>query len=516
MTAFETAYEYLGVHREDTEYIFRVWAREADSVYVVGDFNSWNESCPMTLVGDGIWERRVSAQTVCEGDLYKYKIKKGLQELYKADPYAFCTKDANETASVICDISGYAWRDKSWLEYRRNKANNEPINIYKIHAPSWKCHENGTLYSWTELATELAPYVKQMGYTHVELTPIMEHQCENTFECRIYSYYAPISRMGKPCDLMSFIDSMHEAGIGVILDWIPSCFAENKHSLADFDGQPLYKYEDENKTENILNGTRYFDLGRNEVKSFLVSNAHFWILVYHADGLRLDSNSIGICSESDEGMSFCSELNSSIKKHFPDVLIIDTNEKTFFDDFNECYDKRSDIIKLSLGYKITFPCKKSLFMGTEIGQLFKAEQEISINWDLLDCEQNARLQYYVAELNHFYLKASPLWCDEGFESIDTNDSNVMSYRRIDDNDKELIIILNFASAIKENFSIGVSKKGAYEEIFNSDDIRFGGKGMINSEVIESENIKCQKYSESIKLDIPPMSFIVLRYIEQSF
>lgn len=510
---FETSYEYLGVHREDTEYIFRVWAQDADTVYVVGDFNGWDESCPMALIGDGIWECKVLSQNIREGDLYKYKIKNGSQELYKADPYSFRTKGDNETASVIFDISGYPWRDKGWLEYRRNKANNEPVNIYKIHASSWKRHENGDMYSWHELATELAPYVKQMGYTHVELMPIMDHRTESEFEYRIDSYYAPIACMGNPCEFMSFVDSMHEAGIGVILDWIPAYFSKNEHSLVDFDGQTLYEYEDENKRENILNGTRFFDLGRKEVKSFLISNAHFWLNVYHADGLRLDSTSIKIFSESDEGITFFHELASSVKKHFSDVLIIDTNERTFLENFNVGCDRKADIIKLSLGYQITFPCTKALFMGTELGQCWESERTLTVTWSLLECETNVKLQYYVAELNHFYLKASPLWCEEGFEMIDANDSDIISYRRIDCNGNELIIILNLTSAIKQDFTIGVSKKGAYEKIFNSDDRRFGGDGKLNSEVIESENINC---SETIKLDVPPMSFTVWRCVEQSY
>ena len=486
--AFESSYEYLGVHREDTEYIFRVWAPNADIVYVVGDFNDWDECDPMMLIGDGIWERRISSKKVQENGLYKYKIKNGLQELYKADPYAFCTKGDGETASVICDISGYVWRDKSWLEYRCNKGDKGPINIYKIHASSWRLHENGNSYSWSELATELAPYVKQMGYTHVELMTITEHQSDNAFEYGIDSYYAPIARMGKPYDLMSFVDSMHEAGIGVILDWIPSYFLKKEHSLANFDGQPLYEYEDQNS-----NATRYFDLSRKEVKSFLISNAEFWFEMYHADGLRLDPASIKICTESCEGIAFYQELNLSIRKHFSDVLIIDAYEENILDKFNLCYDQKTDIIKLSLGYQTTFPCNKCLLMGTEIGQLSESDKIQSVDWSLLNYDSNVKLQYYAAELNHLYLKASPLWNDSGFEWIYNNDNGIMSYKRIDVNGNELIMILNFTSATKENFTIGVSKKGVYEEIFNSDDARFGGNGRLNGKCIETANIKCQKY-----------------------
>lgn len=359
---FETAYEYLGVHREDTSYIFRVWAPRADAVYLIGDFNGWNESDPMTRLEGGIWERSVCAANISEGDLYKYKIKNGSKDLYKADPYSFCSKDAEETASVVADVFGYEWRDKGWLEYRRNSSENKPINIYKIHATSWNRHDNGTVYSWRELAIELAPYVKQMGYTHIELMPIMEQADDGLFGYSVDSFYAPSARMGSPYDFMGFIDSMHEAGVGVILDLILSRFTKNAHSLAEFDGQPLY----EKDCEVNLNGTRIFDIGRNEVKSFLISNAHFWIDVYHADGIRLD-----IDFEAETDISH--DLRSSVKERFPDVL---------------------------------FPQKKALFMGSEIGQHWEKERTPSVKWHLLDYESNRKLQYCVAEHNHLYLKGS--------------------------------------------------------------------------------------------------------------
>ncbi len=507
---FETAYEYLGVHREDTSYIFRVWAPRADAVYVVGDFNGWDESCPMTRVECGIWECSVCATNIHEGDLYKYKIKNGVQEIYKADPYSFCSKDANETASEVRDIFHYAWRDRSWLEYRSNSSDNRPINIYKIHITSWKRHDNGKVYSLRELATELAPYVKQMGYTHVELMPIMEQSDERSFGYIIDSFYAPTARIGTPYDLMSFIDSMHEAGIGVILDMIPSCFAKKGDFLADFDGQPLY--EKEGDCEDTLKGTKTFDIGRNEVKSFIISNAHFLIDVYHADGLNFDIDSLKTFSKTEEGTEFLHKLRSSVKKRFPDVLIIYSNEKTFFDSLNGDATQRSAYIKAHLGYQITFPQKKALLMGTEIGQLWEKERTPSVKWRLLDHEQDAKLQYYIAELNHLYLKESPLWYDDRFERIETNDCDVMACKRVDPKGNELLIILNFGSVMRENFRIGVSKDGSYKEIFNSDDRRFGGNSESSFNVVEAENIKWQNCSASICLNIPPMSLAIFKYI----
>lgn len=490
---FETAYEYLGVHREDTSYIFRVCAPRADAVYVTGDFNGWDESCPMTRVEGGIWECSVCATNIHEGDLYKYKIKNGSQETYKADPYSFCSKDIGETASAVSDIFGYAWRDSSWLEYRSNRFY-KPTNIYKIHATSWKRHDNGKAYSLRELATELAPYVKQMGYTHVELMPIMEQADERLFGYSVDSFYAPTARIGRPYDLMSFIDSMHEAGIGVVLDMIPSCFAKNYKTFADFDGQPLYE---------------------KSVESFIISNAHFWIDVYHADGLNFDIDSLKTLSKDDAGMELLSKLRSSVKKRFPDVLLIDPREKTFFDGLDSDDPQKAAFIKVKLGYQITFPNPKALFMGTEIGQLFEKERTPSVKWQLLESEPNVKLQYYTAELNHLYLKESPLWSDDRFESIETNDGDIKACKRFDGKGNELLIILNFDSDMRKNFRIGVSRSGVYKEIFNSDDRRFGGNGEGKFNVVETENIISQNYSESICLNVPPMSLTVLKYVGSS-
>lgn len=507
---FETAYEYLGVHREDTSYIFRVFAPRADAVYAAGDFNSWDESCPMTRTECGIWECSVCASSIREGDLYKYKIKNGSNELYKADPYSFYSKDASETASAVIGNFDHAWRDKGWLEYRRNNSANKPINIYKIHATSWRRHDNGKIYSWRELACELAPYVKQMGYTHVELMPIMEQADDSLFGYSIDSFYAPTARMGKPYELMDFIDSMHEAGIGVILDIIPSRFAKNSNSLADFDGQPLY--EKEGDGAEGINGTKIFDIGRDEVKSFIISNANFWIDVYHADGLKLDIDSVKTFSKTEEGTELLRKLKASVKKRFPDVLLIDSCEDDSFDGLNG--DGKLAFIKADLGYQITFPNKKALFMGTEIGQLWENERTPSVKWHLLDREPNVKLQYYTAELNHLYLREPLLQNDDLFENIETNDREVMACKRADGNGNELLIILNFNSGMRKKIRIGVSKKGSYKEIFNSDDLRFGGNGEVSFGLTESENIRCQNCSESVYFSVPPISLAIFKRVEK--
>lgn len=498
----ETSYEYLGVHREDADYVFRVWAPRACTVYVVGDFNGWSEDHPMTRIGNGIWECYISSDKVCDGSLYKYKIKNGEKELYKADPYSFRVGVAPETASIVADISGYLWRDSGWLEYRRKKeieVYNKPINIYELDPMLWRYHDQKKPYLWRELATELATYVKQMGYTHIRLARA---------KIPVSSCYAPLAEMGEPKDFMGFVDSMHEAGVGVILDWISDSFSDDEHSLGMFDGQPLYEREREIET-NINSGTKSFDILRPEIKSFLISNALFWLDLYHIDGLCVDWE-IDPCEKN----AFYRELESIIKKHFPDVLVSDFKE-TCLPEVSEinCLEQNIAVKKLLLGYKMTFPCKKILSMGEEIGQRQTADLSY-VDWCLLDKEDNAKLQYYVAELNHFYLRSSPLWDKSVFEWIDDDISKgVISYRRTASDGQELITILNFNNEVIEEYRVGVLKKGYYKDIFNSDEFRFGGLGLVDHSKIRSEDIPYKQTQASIIVKLAPLSVTVVRYEE---
>ena len=219
----ERAYEYLGLHREADCAVFRIWAPNADSVSVVGDFNGWDTSaCPMARVTDrGVWEASLPSETVQDGQCYKYFIRNGEKECYKADPYGFRMQTPPETATVVWDIGGHVWRDAGWLRHRAQTATREqvmhqPINIYELHAGSWMRHSDGSPLSYVELASELVPYLKEMGYTHVELMPLAEYPFDGSWGYQICGYYAPTSRFGSPQDLMEFVDRLHEAGIGVI------------------------------------------------------------------------------------------------------------------------------------------------------------------------------------------------------------------------------------------------------------------------------------------------------------
>ncbi|MCQ2484177.1 MAG: 1,4-alpha-glucan branching protein GlgB [Clostridia bacterium] len=336
-------YQFLGAHRTDNtdSVVFRVWAPHAGAVSVVGDFNEWNsDRTPMHKLSDGsIWECTVEG--IKQFDTYKYCITTADgRKLMKADPYGFHTETRPDNASKFYDIDNYEWHDSKWLKKRREiSAYDSPMNIYEVHAGSWKMHEDGNFLSYCQLADELTEYVKDMGYTHIELLPVLEHPFDGSWGYQVTGYFAPTSRYGEPEDFMYFVDKCHREGIGVILDWVPAHFPKDAHGLYEFDGQPLYEYEDMLKGEHPQWGTRVFDFGKNEVRSFLTSSAMFWLEKYHIDGLRVDAVAsmlyLDYCREDGqwrpnkngghenlEAIEFIQNLNTSIFREFGDVLML--------------------------------------------------------------------------------------------------------------------------------------------------------------------------------------------------
>lgn len=293
---YYNAFELFGAHpaKEDgkTGTRFTVWAPGVKSVSVIGDFNDWNEDAflLMSLGENGCWSGFIP--NAKEGQAYKYVITSSSgKKQYKADPYAYFSEVRPKSASIIKNLK-YKWKDKEWINKRNSESHfDKPKNIYEVHLGSWKQHEKKNkddkgeqhFYTYKELEAELIPYVKKMGYTHIEILPVMEHPLDDSWGYQVTGYYAATSRFGKPEDLMSLIDTAHSQGIGIILDWVPAHFCRDEHGLSKFNGHKLYE-----KKEHKHWGTFVFDYGRPEVKSFLLSNAMFWLSIYHADGLRVD------------------------------------------------------------------------------------------------------------------------------------------------------------------------------------------------------------------------------------
>jgi 1,4-alpha-glucan branching enzyme len=338
------AYEYFGSHRKNKNtVVFRVWAPDAKNVSVTGDFNDWSETeNPMKPLKNsgGVWEAEI--KNIKPYDMYKYCITAADgRTLMKCDPYGFHMETRPGTATKYYEIDDcYEWHDEKWVEGRNGKNIYEsPVNIYEIHAGSWKQYDDGNFYSYRALADSLVPYVKKMGYTHIEFMPLTEYPFDGSWGYQVTGYFAATSRYGEPKDLMYLVDKCHENGIGVILDWVPAHFPKDANGLYEFDGGPLYEYSDPRKGEHYGWGTRVFDFGKNEVRSFLMSSASFWLKKYHLDGIRIDAVASMLYLDYDrkdgewvpnknggnenlEAVEFLQKLNENIFRDFPYAMMI--------------------------------------------------------------------------------------------------------------------------------------------------------------------------------------------------
>ena len=348
-TGVSDAYRFLGCHAQNRDgvdgFVFRTWAPRAQSVRVTGDFNFWNEEdLPMQPVGCGVWE--AFSRFAQPGQRYKLCIKtKDGRTVYKTDPYGNRCGVLPDTASIIEAEDGFVWHDGLYRARRRKeKILNRPVNIYEVHAGSWKRHEDGSVLSFRELAQQLVPYVRDMGYTHIELLPVMEYPYDPSWGYQITCYYAPTHRYGAPEDLKYLIDEAHRAGIGVILDWVPAHFPKDANGLYEFDGTCCYELSDPTMNEHPDWTTRIYDYGKPEVRSFLISNACYWISQFHADGIRVDAvasmlyldynrpnykpNRFG-GRENLEAIDFLRQLNAAAFQTEPAVMMI-AEESTAF------------------------------------------------------------------------------------------------------------------------------------------------------------------------------------------
>ena len=559
-------YHKLGAHpytyRGQDGYYFAVWAPHAAAVSLVGDFNAWNpDATPMKPVADsGIYELFVPGLGV--GQLYKFAITTHTGTiLFKADPYAFSAEYRPGTASVTADIRGFKWNDSKWMESRAGtdpvKA---PISIYEVHLGSWKKKnrpEKDGYYTYMEAAHELADYVLEMGYTHVELMGIAEHPYDGSWGYQVTGYFAPTSRYGTPAEFMYFVNYLHKKGIGVILDWVPAHFPKDAHGLADFDGQALYEYADPRKGEHPDWGTKVFDYAKNEVSNFLIANALYWLDEYHIDGLRVDAvasmlyldygrqdgqwvpNKYGD-NKNLEAIEFFKHLNSVIRGRKDGAIIIAEESTTwpnvtkspeedglgftfkwnmgwmhdfleymkldpYFRKFNhnkmtfgityctsenfilvlshdevvhlKCsminkmpgeYEDKFANLKVGYTFMLGHPGKKLLFMGQDFGQFHEWDEKVSLDWYLTKEPFHADLQNYVKGLLTLYHKYPALYrLDEeydGFQWINANDGDrsIFSFIRRDETQKKnLLFICNFTPVDRDDYRVGVPKRGTY-------------------------------------------------------
>ncbi|WP_314943478.1 1,4-alpha-glucan branching protein GlgB [Abiotrophia defectiva] len=336
----EAAYQFLGCHKVDqdgvTGYRFAIWAPNAANVYIQGDFNHW-QNVPLSHIEAGVWAGIIEGAE--RSQCYKVGIDHGNGHIeYKIDPFGFNFEIAPKDATVVWGLEDFEWSDQVWMnqQWRKNSVHS-PLNIYEVHASSWRRHPDGRTYTFAELADSLIPYVKEMGYTHIEMMPLMDHPLDASWGYQITGYYAVCGRYGTLEEFKDFVNQAHQAGIGVIMDWVPGHFCRNANALAYYDGTPTFEYQDVNRANNVGWGTLNFDLGKNQVQSFLISNAMFWLKECHLDGLRVDAVSNMLYLDFDQGpwtpnedgsnhnrqgVAFLQKLNTTIKDHLPHVLMI--------------------------------------------------------------------------------------------------------------------------------------------------------------------------------------------------
>ncbi len=619
------SYEKLGAHPVRIDGVegvdFAVWAPEAMRVSVVGDFNLWDgRKDQMCRLGDsGIFELFIPGLKA--GAVYKYEIKtKARLPMLKADPYARYAELRPNTASIVWDTSGsYPWTDAKWLAARdKAERGRGPMSVYEVHLGSWKQKEpvldadgkevNGSRFcNYREIAVPLAKYVKEMGYTHIEILPVMEHPLDASWGYQVTGYYAPTSRYGTPDDFKAFVDHMHGQGIGVILDWVPAHFPRDAHGLAAFDGTCLYEHRDPRQGAHPHWGTLIYNYGRPQVSNFLISNALFWAREYHADGIRMDAVASMLYldygknagewianiyggHENLDAVEFLKHLSSVFRRETGGAVLI-AEESTawpqvtgdlkngslgfdykwnmgWMNDFlrymrcdpyfrNQHYnnltfgmlyaysenfilvfshdevvhgkasmagkmpgdtqEKKFANLRAAYGFFMGHPGKKLLFMGQDFGQMDEWNENVSLEWDLLQYPVHSRLRDYVKALNHLYVSHPAMYEHdrepEGFEWINCTydrENIVIFIRKSDRPEETLLFVCNFVPVAHEKFRIGVPFAGKYKEILNSDAEKFGGGGMTNPRVKTSKKMEWDGRADSIEIDLAPMSTCIFR------
>ncbi len=489
------AYEYLGAHRTPRDgFVFRVFAPNASAVSLVGDFSDWERGIPMRRISDsGIWETVLDEHSAEAGDKYKYLITaKGGERLWRSDPYSFECERGGGGASLIASNEDYAWRDASYIAYRERRGRAD-AHIYELDLALWQGGAAGRL-GYRAIAAELAPYVKQLGCTHIALSGACEYISDGHGR-EAYSYFAPNSRLGSPQDMAAFVDSMHEAGVGVIMRLDISELP--KRALGCYDGGAVYEYKD---------GLSVFDASKIEVQSLVVSCAGFWLQRYHMDGLLFGA--AGEASTRTARASYAravliGKISEYVKKEFPYALLLTDAERKEAEAYAlesvsravhtpclcECRTRLAQIISAQ-GHSL-------IPMGAELGESAKGENDAP-NWSLLEDERHARLQLCAAELGQLWLSSSAL--RDGQTSVLCTEP--LCYIRRS-NDEAILVLCNASDKKIENFYLSAPEGDAYREIFNSDSTRYGGQTSCESEGVG-------EYKNSITADIPPMATILFK------
>jgi 1,4-alpha-glucan branching enzyme len=604
-------WEMLGAHPRTIDGVsgiaFAVWAPNAQRVSVVGDFCGWDgRLLPMRQLGaSGVYELFVPDVPV--NALYKYELitREGVPRV-KTDPFAFKMQQAPETASIVVDLEHYVWNDGDWMHTRPDVDHaREPMAIYEVHLGSWaRVPEDGDrALSYREIAPRLAEHVRALGVTHVELLPVSEHPFAGSWGYQVAGYFAPTSRFGSPEDFKFLVDTLHQAGVGVILDWVPAHFPKDDWALRRFDGTALYEHEDPRLGEHPDWGTLIFNYGRNEVRNFLIANALYWLEEFHVDGLRVDAvasmlyldysrkagqwlrNRYG-GRENLEAIEFLRQMNETVRTEQPGCITIAEEStawpgvtksptegglgftfkwnmgwmhdtlKYFSTDplyrrhhqdlltFAMIYEhserfimplSHDEVVHLKqsllgkmpgdawqkfanlralLAYQYTRPGKALIFMGTELATLNEWNHDTSLPWHLAGEDGHGAFLHFVRELGAMYRELSPLWRrdhePEGFSWIDVadRDNSVLSYVRRD-GPEHVIVVLNLTPVPRENYRIGAPASCRYRLRLSTDDQAFGGSGFHARADVTAEPSPLHGYPQSITLDLPPLSVLVL-------
>ncbi|MCM1187727.1 MAG: 1,4-alpha-glucan branching protein GlgB [bacterium] len=609
-----TVYEKLGAHPMELDGVkgtcFAVWAPSALRVSVVGDFNSWDGRVHQMrrLWDSGIFELFVPG-AAC-GDNYKFelKLKSGLTYL-KADPYCSAAQLRPDTASVIADPWNFPWEDAGFIAGREEfQTGGAPISVYEMYLGSFVGPGEGEEYAnYREIADKLIPYVKEMGYTHVELMPVMEHPLDASWGYQVIGYYAPTARYGSPEDFMYFVNELHKAGIGVILDWVPAHFPRDVYGLSNFDGTCLYEHKDPRQGSHPHWGTLIYNYGRPEVSNYLIANALFWVEKYHADGIRMDAVASMLYldygkqdgewipniyggNENLEAIELMKHLNSVMKKRNPGAITVAEESTAFpkitgaldegglgfdykwnmgfmndylgyirYDPYFRSYhhgeltfsmvyayserfmlvfshdevvhgkatllgkmpgdrEQKFANLRLTYAYRMTHPGRKLLFMGQDVGEFDEWNETRQVEWELCSVAEHEGIRKLVRDLNGLYRSDPALHSlddlAEGFEwinHISSQECYLTFVRKSEEQDDMLLVAANFAGIPRE-LTTGVPAAGKYKEILNTDNVKYGGSGLVNSRVKRSRAKEWDDRPNSITIKLAPLSVSILKYI----